>query len=113
MQLSAKALIKPFDATTLAPDADGNDPTEDMPTSDEDAVDLDFDDEGEGVDEDPSEDDDEQDCEEEHDENPLAELDDDARGQLLEDTAAVRTALNKVRCDIMFMLLHLIYILDS
>jgi hypothetical protein len=113
MQLSAKALIKPFDAMTLAPNADGSNPTEDVPTSDEDMVDLDIDDEGEEVDEDPAEDNNERDYEEDDEENPLAELDDDAREQLLEDTAAIRTTLNKVRCDIMFTLLHLIYILDS
>jgi hypothetical protein len=67
-----------------------------------DSIDLVSDDEGEGEDQDSAKDDDEQDCEEEHSDNPLAELDDDTREQLLKGTAAVRTTLNKVCCDIMF-----------
>lgn len=109
MQLSAKGLIKPFDATTMEPDVDGNESagTDDTLATDEDNVDMDEEDGGGSVGGDEAEDE-EQDLEEEEDdsEDPLAELDTDDREQLLEGTAAVRTTLNKVRRDIAPTLPH-------
>jgi len=86
MQLSAKALLKPFSASPKDTDAtDGN--------SDED---------GEGgvepFDEDGDDDveEDEPTDDEEEEEDPFETLDEEDRERLLEDTAAVRATLNKV-----------------
>jgi hypothetical protein len=97
MQLSAKALLRPF-ASTVVPDADvANDPpgTDDLLDHDSDISDLIDDeedqdeDEGNGNNEGDNEDDDEE-------EDAFQTLDDKEREQLIGDTAAVRTTLDKV-----------------
>jgi len=97
MQLSAQALLKPFSAAKDPRDADDaandNDKATETPGSinsneDEDEASSEAED-GSGA-EDKDEDEDKE------EEDPLKELDDEVREQLLQDTAAVHTTLNKV-----------------
>ena len=94
MQLSAKALLKPFSA--LAKDADdcSND-------DDEGSLEVIFEDhEDSKSDVEDNEDGDDKEDEDEDEEDPLDVLDEEDRNKLLEDTLAVCTMLNKVCIDI-------------
>jgi hypothetical protein len=104
MQLSAKALLRPF-TSTIVPDAHAaNDSTEanNLPDDDSDIPDLIDDeedqdeDEGDGSNMGDNEDDDE-DSHDDEDEDTFETLSDEEREQLINDTAAVRTTLDKVR----------------
>ncbi|KIL63555.1 hypothetical protein M378DRAFT_79529 [Amanita muscaria Koide BX008] len=105
IQLSAKALLKPFDASPK----DNDDLDKHSGNDDED-----FEEGHEMVYEDPedSANDDDNDNEEDSEEaeeveaeDPLDVLDEQARGQLLEDTVAVRATLNKIR-KLSFAIIH-------
>jgi hypothetical protein len=88
MQLSAKALLKPFSASLKDNDTtEGND---DEAENDLEPFDEGDDEEEEGMDE-PMDDDDDED-----EEDQFEMMDETEREQLLKDTAAVRTTLNKV-----------------
>lgn len=90
MQLSAKALLKPFSsAGSTENDSETDNSDDDMPALQA------IDDEVEEDDIDEDEDEDEDDEEEEED--PLGALNDEEREMLMNDTEAVRTTLNKVR----------------
>ena len=91
MQLSAKALLKPFSNSPKDDDTTecGND-DEDAGVEPIDKGSDDDEEDGEGGD-DPTDDDDDDD-----DDDPFEMLDEVDREQLLENTAAVRTTLNKV-----------------
>jgi hypothetical protein len=96
MQLSAKALLKPFSTPTKDID--------DSSTDDEDLKgDLKMieDDEDSGSDAENNEDEDsDEDSDVDDVEDPLDVLDEEHRKKLLEDTLAVRTTLDKVCSDI-------------
>jgi hypothetical protein len=94
MQLSAKALMKPFD-TPISPD----DSDVDEPTDIDDALSVEGDDkegDGEDIDFGSVSSDDQDERENGASDDPLEGLDADAQQQLLDDTAAVRTMLDKV-----------------
>lgn len=95
MQLSAKALLKPFNALPTDTNDNGNDeedPTGCPETIPEDCEDCESDDENDG-DLEELEDDKDGDSDEA---DSLDVLDEEERKKLLEDTLAVRTTLNKV-----------------
>jgi hypothetical protein len=94
MQLSAKALMKPFD-TPISPD----DSDVDEPTDIDDALSVEGDNkegDGEDIDFGSVSSDDQDERENGASDDPLEGLDADAQQQLLDDTAAVRTMLDKV-----------------
>jgi len=89
IQLSVKALLKPFSASPKDNNESNND-DEDL----EEGPEIHY--------EDPEDDrSNDNDNDEQEEEDPLDELDEEAREQLLEDTVAVRTTLNKV-CIVIF-----------
>jgi hypothetical protein len=102
IQLSAKALLCPFTSTIVS---DAHDSTEanNLPDDDSDIPDLIDDeedqdeDEGDGSNVGDNEDDDEdEDGDDDDDDNTFETLSDEEREQLINDTAAVRTTLDKV-----------------
>jgi hypothetical protein len=100
MQLSAKALLRPF-TLTIVPDAHAaNDSTEanNLPDNDSDIPNLIDDEEDQDEDEgDGSNMGDNEDGDDDKDEDTFETLSDEEREQLINDTAAVRTTLDKVR----------------
>jgi hypothetical protein len=103
MQLSVKALIKPFDTSTALTDGDADEPPDvddtldDTPSIDMGDANTDEDRDGDGLDADSVSDNDRDELDGEiDDEDSLDSLDPDARQGLLEGTAAVRTMLDKV-----------------
>ena len=90
MQLSAKALLKPFNTVTPSSQDDNGGNDSDMP----DLAPLD-EDEGDGGDNAPKDDDNGND-DDDNDDDPLATLSDEEREQLMENTEAIHTTLNKV-----------------
>ena len=106
MQLSAKALLRPFTSTAVPdPDADTtNDPpqaeTDNMPDHDSDIPDDRDQDEDEGSGNDGGDNEDDED-----DEDTFETLTAEEREQLLGDTATVRATLDKV-CSTTFSLAH-------
>jgi hypothetical protein len=103
MQLSVKALIKPFDMSTALTDGDAEEPPDADDTLDDtlsvDMGDADTDEDREGVsiDADSVSDNGQDEPDEEiDDDDSFDSLDPDARQGLLEGTAAVRTMLDKV-----------------
>ena len=96
MQLSVKALLRPFVVATENSDDQDAD-SSDMPPS-EDIEEHEQDDDTEEVDEDENNNDDNDDDDDDDDDNdPFDRLDPEAKAQLMEDMQAVRTTLNKVR----------------
>jgi len=93
MQLSAKALMKPFDSPSAGVDLDG-----DGHSDADDILSVEGGDEERDGDDASSASGDDQDEEDEegHDDDPFEALDADAQQKLLEDIAAVRMMLNKV-----------------
>lgn len=94
MQLSAKALMKPFDSPIagIDLDGDGHSDADDILSVEGGDEEWDGDDASSASGDDQDEED-----EEGHDDDPFEALDADAQQKLLEDTAAVCTMLNKVR----------------
>ena len=106
LQLSAKALLKPFTATTESSDDRDSDSNETpLPEDDEE---LEQDDDTEEVSEDEDNgDDDTDDDDDDEEEDPFSKLDPAAKAQLMEDTQAVSITLNKVRINGIYLLLLL------
>ena len=97
IQLSAKALLKPFSASPKDNNESNND-DEDL----EEGPEIHYEDpEDDRSDDNGNDEQEEEEEEEEEEEDPLDELDEEAREQLLEDTVAVRMTLNKV-CIVIF-----------
>ena len=92
IQLSAKALLKPFSASPKDNNESNND-DEDL----EEGPEIHYED----PEDDRSTDNNNNNNKQEEEEDPLDELDEEACEQLLEDTVAVRTTLNKV-CIVIF-----------
>jgi hypothetical protein len=100
MQLSAKALLQPFDVTILPVEGD-DDMENDVLSEGPDDVDVetgfedsDNDSNNRQADRDETEGEDD-----DNDDDPLKELNEEEQEELLQNTAAVSTALNKVCCD--------------
>lgn len=102
MQLSARALLKPFNMVARQ-DEDSTSSGEEVVNVDAEFDDMDISDDTTDEEEDEVEDEDavDDDCEEEDD--PFDALDEESRNKLLEDTATVRTTLSKVRVDNVFV----------
>ena len=116
MQLSAKALLHPF-TSTIVPDAHAaNDSTEadNLPDDDSDIPDLIDDeedqdeDEGDGNNVGDNDDDDNNNNNNNNNNNTFETLSDKEHEQLIDDTAAVHTTLDKV-CSIIKISLHINY----
>lgn len=91
-QLSAKALLRPFNGTEDEDDANG----EEVDPGEAEAEVTDLYDDNDDDDEEEVEDDGEADDDDDDDEDPFQDLDDDERLALLENTSTVRETLNKV-----------------
>lgn len=105
MQLSARALLKPFN-TPAREDDDGASSGDQVDNVEDDIDDVFTDEDSDEEDEDAVEDAEIDDYEEEED--PFEALDDESKDQLLGNTAAVRTTLSKVRVDDFFIEILLI-----
>ena len=90
MQLSAKALLKPFSTTIKTECNDNDDDDQTMPDLKALSIDNDDMEDEDGGDGGDDEDDDEE------EEDPLEQLTEEERGSLLEQISAVCTSLNKV-----------------
>jgi hypothetical protein len=99
MQLSVKALIKPFDTSTALSDGDANEPPdgEDALSIDGGDADTNEDREGDSTDAELASDNEQDEQDGEPDDDVFDSLDPNDQQGLLEDTAAVRTMLDKVR----------------